>query len=55
MNRQIEAQECQRCGVESIELEEFVWFDPDSKEWHSGPICVDRKACLGRAAAKVPA
>lgn len=48
MTRQLESRECQRCGVESIDLDDFLWWDTDAQEWRAGPICIDRKACLDR-------
>jgi hypothetical protein len=52
MSRQIEARECQRCGIESTELEAFLWFDPIDQAWRSGPVCPERKSCRDRAAAQ---
>jgi hypothetical protein len=48
MTRQLESRECQRCGVESIDLDDFLWYDADAQEWRTGPICIDRKACRDR-------
>jgi hypothetical protein len=48
MTRQLESRECQRCGVESIDLDDFLWYDTDAQEWRAGPVCIDRKACLDR-------
>jgi hypothetical protein len=54
MNYQTEARECARCHVESLDLDDFLWFDTDTQEWRTGPICIDRKACLDRRLEQKP-
>ena len=48
MNHQLEARECSRCHVEGLDLDDFLWYDTDTQEWRTGPVCRDRPACLER-------
>jgi len=46
--RQLETKACSRCEVESLDLEDFFWWDEEAQLWRSGPVCRDRQACAKR-------